>query len=452
MISRHLPSLLSPESLRFLSGFAAASIEAARVRPGESVSPLHPANTTSTTLIRPGGRACYPAVWTQDFAMTLATGHVTPEEMWDHLALVAAAQNGPVARHLASGATIPPHAIPDHVLFDGTPVYFPGTYSGGENQGGEPWGILPPVNNHYEFILIAWHLWRATGSADFLHRSVAGLTLIERLRTAFAVPRTDPETGLVFTDAATRAVGFIYCDSIYMTGYLHFASLLRWRAAHQLAELEDAIAAPPASRAAALRAQVAAIPKNLVRIFGAPDRIGGWMQAATGIGRQPDVWGTIHALHLGLLAGEPARAALREIVLALETGTIACQGAIRHVPTNHDARADSAWERTHTPHNFYQNGAYWHMPSGWLISVLADEHPAWARRIFDDMIAHFRAEDFRQGPECCAPWECIGKTRDACNNPLFLGSVAVPCGVLQDIGFLQKTRSLPPLRLPATMG
>jgi len=39
------------------------------------------------TLIRPGGRACYPAVWTQDFAVTLATGFVTSEEMWNHLRL-----------------------------------------------------------------------------------------------------------------------------------------------------------------------------------------------------------------------------------------------------------------------------------------------------------------------------------------------------------------------------
>ncbi|WP_043584687.1 hypothetical protein [Geminisphaera colitermitum] len=424
---------LDPLALRYLSGLAAAAIETARVRPGQRVTPDLPANTTSHTLIRPGGRDCYPAVWTQDFAMTLATGHVSPDEMWNHLALIATVQNGPAPRRLAlSGALIPPYAIPDHVLFDGTPVYFPGAYSGGEDQGGEPWGLQPPANNHYEFILIAWHLWRATRDANFLHRPIAGLPLIDRLRLAFDVPRTDPETGLVCTDAASRAVGFIYCDSIYMTGRLLFASLLRWRAAHQLAELENALGLPPPPP------RISSAQKfgtHITSVFGGPLRIGGWLMAATETGCQPDVWGTIYALHLGLLTGASARATLREIVNALDAGTIAHQGAIRHVPTNHDARPDSAWERTHTPHNHYQNGAYWHMPSGWLIDILAREHRDWSRRLFDDMIAHFRAEDFRQGSAYNAPWECIGKTdsthpASAHRNPIFLGSVAVPCGVL----------------------
>lgn len=430
---------LDPISLDYLSGFAAAAIEEARVRPGQRVAPVLPANTTPHTLIRPGGRDCYPAVWTQDFAMTLATGHVTPDEMWHHLELIASAQNGPTLRHLAmSGARIPPYAIPDHVLFDGTPIYFPGTYSGGDDQGGEPWGILPPANNHYEFILIAWHLWQVTGDAGFLDRNIRGLSILERLRLAFGVPRIDPDTGLVFTDEISRSVGFIYCDSIYMTGRLLFASLLRWRAAQQLADLEIAAAgSDPAGerRAAILRANVSSIPSSLPDVFGDPARIGGWLMAATQTGRQPDVWGTIYALYLGLFTGPAAQAAYDEIIQALETGSIAHKGALRHVPTNHDARSDSAWERTHTPHNHYQNGAWWHMPSGWLIAVLARKDPVWAKRLFDEMIAHFRAEDFRLGPGHNAPWECIGRTadEDIFRNPVFLGSVAVPCGVLQPI-------------------
>lgn len=363
--------------------------------------------------------------------MALATGFVTAEEMWDHLELIAASQNGPIEQRLASGAVIPPFAIPDHVLFDRRPVYYPGTYSSGEDQGGEPWGIMPPTNNHYDFILIAWHLWRTTGSTDFLVRNIAGLTIIEHLQRAFDVPRTDPKSGLVVTDAATRAVGFIYCDSIYMTGHLLFASLLRWRAAQQLAELEDAMGLN--ASASFVRAQVATIPSNLAETFGAPRRIGGWLMAATDTGRQPDVWGTIYALYLGLLDGESARAALGEIVRALEEGTISLQGAIRHVPVNHDASPTSAWERTLTPHNRYQNGAYWHVPTGWLIAVLAKEHPAVAQRLFNEMITHFQAEDFRKGPEFCAPWECLGQVKDAYANPVFLGSVVVPFGVLKTL-------------------
>ena len=423
------PTILDPASMRFFAGFTEASIEAARVRPGECVSRELPANTSGCTLIRPGGRACYPAVWTQDFAITLKTGFVTPREMADHLELIARAQNGARERRLKSGAVIPPFAIPDHVLFDGKAVFYPGTYSSGQDQGGERWGIVPPTNNHYDFILIAYRLWKAIGKASFLRKKVNGLALIERLRLAFGVPRIDEANGLVFTDEKRRAVGFIFCDSIYMTGHLLFASLLRWRAGQQLAELEAALG--NSRRAEGWRESVATIPIHLSKTFDDPSRIGGWLMAATEIGRQPDVWGTIYALYLGLLKGKRAAAARAEILKALEEGTICHQGALRHVPTNHNASPNSAWERTHTPHNNYQNGAYWHTPAGWLIAVLTKESPAWARRIFKEMIGHFQAEDFRKGEDFHAPWECLGKDGKFRNNPLFIGSVAVPYGVLK---------------------
>ena len=420
---------LPAASMRFFAGFTEASIEAARVRPGEAVSGEHPANTSGRTLIRPGGRACYPAVWTQDFAITLETGFVTPQEMADHLDLVACGQNGAKERRLKSGAIIPPFAIPDHILFNGKAVFYPGTYSCGQDQGGEPWGIVPPTNNHYDFILIAYQLWRATKNVGFLRKKVNGLTLIERLRLAFQVPQIDAASGLIITEAKRRAVGFIFCDSIYMTGHLLFASLLRWRAGQQLADLEEALG--NARKAESWRESVSSIPKNLAATFDDPSRIGGWLMAATGIGRQPDVWGTIYALFLGLLKGRRASEALAEIVKALQEGTICYQGALRHVPTNHDASKNSAWEKSPTPHNHYQNGAYWHTPSGWLIAVLSKRFPALARQVFDEMITHFQAEDFRKGEDFHAPWECFGKHGTAQNNPIFLGSVAVPYGVLK---------------------
>lgn len=424
-------NLLDPASMQFLADFTAASIEAARVRPGEQVSTELPANLSGTTLIRPGGRACYPAVWTQDFAITLETGFVTPQEMTDHLRLIARAQNGPKERLLKSGAIIPPFAIPDHVLFNGEPVFYPGTYSSGEDQGGECWGIIPPTNNHYDFILIAFQIWRATGQSDFLLEAVNGTPIIERLRRAFQVPQIDPHSSLIYTEAKRRAVGFIFCDSIYMTGHLLFASLLRWRGARQLAELEEALG--NRAEAAQWRELVAPIPENLSATFSEPSRIGGWLMAATEVGRQPDVWGTIYALYLGLIKGERADAALAEIVRALKEGTICHEGAIRHVPTNHDASPHSAWEKTHTAHNHYQNGAYWHTPTGWLIAVLADHSPHWAQQLFDEMIVHFQREDFRKGAEFNAPWECFGKNGTARSNPLFIGSVVVPYGALKQL-------------------
>ena len=118
---------------------------------------------------------------------------------------------------------------------------------------------------------------------------------------------------------------------------------------------------------------------------------------------------------------------------ALETGTICYQGALRHVPTDHDASPTSAWERTHTPVNDYQNGAYWHTPSGWLIAALAGEAPQWAERIFRDMVAHLEREDFRKGPGYGAPWECLGRNGLPNRNSGFLGSVVAPYGVMREM-------------------
>lgn len=424
---------LSPNSLEFFAGITEATVESSRVYPGQSVDSRASSlkNSFDYPLIRPGGRRCYPGVWTQDFAMTLATGFVTDQEMLQHLRLIALGQNGPTERPMTTGAVVPPHAVPDHLLFNGAPVYFPGTYSAGDDQGSETWGLRPPSNNPYDFILIAWQLWKSSGDHEFLLETLNGLPLIERLRLGFAVPRIDETTGLIYTEAASRAVGFIFCDSIYFTGHLLTASLLRWRAGYQLAELERALGNP--DRALAWKAEVDRLLPHLVPIFGDPGRIGGWLMAATEIGRQPDVWGTIYALYLGLLKGNAAKAALAEIVHALEEGTIVREGALRHVPTNHDAAPDRVWEKTPTQKNRYQNGAYWHTPTGWLIAVLSESHPDWASRIFEEMIAHLRREDFRQGPEFNGPWECFGPEPEASNNPLFLASVTLPYGIVKDL-------------------
>ena len=152
--------------------------------------------------------------------------------------------------------------------------------------------------------------------------------------------------------------------------------------------------------------------------------------AATEVGRQPDVWGTIYALYLGILDKKTERAARQELLKALDEKTIVYRGAIRHVPTNHDASPTSAWERTPTGYNTYQNGAFWPTPVGWLISVLSKESPRWAARIFKEMIAHLKEEDFRKGKDYCAPWECFGKDGFARSNPVFVGSVAVPYAAL----------------------
>ena len=65
---------IDQSSLTFLKELAAATIESARVRPGQSRGGTGP-NNTGITLITPGGN--YPALWTRDFAMSLDCGLIS---------------------------------------------------------------------------------------------------------------------------------------------------------------------------------------------------------------------------------------------------------------------------------------------------------------------------------------------------------------------------------------
>jgi hypothetical protein len=359
--------------------------------------------------------------------MGYSSGFVSAEEGLGHLRLIASRQNAS-ERRLPTGAIIPTHAIPDHINLDGTPVFYPGTYSSGLDQGGEPWGICPPFNNYFDFIWLAYLLWKDTGNAEIFRETINRRTLLERLTLAYAVPTTDPQSGVVFTNAEQRAVGFIFIDQIYMTGHMLMASLERYRAASQLAEIHralgDATSAQPYQHDAEL------IHANIERIFVNPDANYGWLRAATGTSGQADVWGTLYALYLDILSPPVRNRAIRQILEDMENGNILLEGAVRHVPVNRDASPTSAWEKTIAPHNRYQNGAFWHMPVGWLIAALDREHPAKAAAVFQDYVAHLRKGDFRQGSPHGAPWECIGWGGKADQNPAFVPSVATPYGVL----------------------
>jgi hypothetical protein len=333
-----------------------------------------------------------------------------------------------VERKLRSGAVIPANAIPDHINLNGTPVFFPGTYSSGDDQGGEPWGIHPPVNNHYDIIWLAHLLGEGGGETQLLLSVVDGKTVYERLSLAFDVPESNPATGLVRTSPENRAVGFIFCDSIYMTGDLLMASLERFRAANHMAHFADVLGKE--TEASRFREIAGRIKESIVPVFSDPARIGGWLRAATGFSRQPDVWGTIYAIYCGALEGEPKRRALQTLVRAIEEGQVEFEGGLRHVPLPYDASEQSAWEKTPTPKNRYQNGAYWHMPTGWLVAVLQQDYPETAHAVLDRYTTHMRNNAFTQGSNFGAPWECFGWDGKANQNPLFGPSITMLYGIL----------------------
>jgi hypothetical protein len=421
------PPPIDPASLAFLKELAAATIESARVRPGSSRGGMGP-NATGITIITPGGN--YPALWTRDFAMSLDCGLIGPAEILRHLRLIARCQNGRQERRLPSGGIIPPFAIVDHVNFAGGAVFYPGTYSSGDDQGAPPWGPLPPADDHFYFIHIACALWRYTGTAKFLDETIGGRRLLDRLERAFRSPETDPKSGAIVATKQRRAVGFGFQDSVYLLGGMSFATLLRYRAARQLANLckagGKAEAAPLYNRTAET------IAAHFTAVFADPRKRDGWLLAATEVGKQPDVWATLFALHLGILPAEAAKKARDTVAAAVRApgNTIEYEGAVRHVPSDRYFGADRCWEAGGSL-NSYQSGAFWHTPTGWLIEALQSVDPALARAVCDRFLRHLRDRDFRKGKGGGAPWECFGIDMAAAQNPVYMTSVTLPLAVLQ---------------------
>jgi hypothetical protein len=425
--------------MEFLKGIAAATVQAAHVPPG-AIKTGGGVNTTGIPLITPGGS--YPAFWVRDYALSLDCGLIGPDEMLPQLKLIAHGQNGPRERKFLSGATIPPFAIADHILMNGRPVHVPI----GQFQPAYPWGPLPPADDHFYFIHIAWAYWRDTRDAAFLSEPVDGLTILDRLIKAFHATVTDPQTGAVVAEPRRRMVGFGFQDTIYLLGAMCFATLLRFRAAGQLAELCRAAGSEQEKEFEKIAATIAA---NIIPVFADPEKIGGWLRAATKRCRQPDVWATLFALHLDVLPAEAEKRARETVAEAVAAElVIEYQGAVRHVPTTHDFSETSAWEDSRlAKKGVYQNGAYWHTPTGWLIEALDPVDPALAQGVFDRFIAHLREYDFRQKGIAIrqgltrpsphkpgAPWECFGINLDHAQNPVYMTSVTLPLAVLQKMG------------------
>jgi hypothetical protein len=424
-VSKRLPK----EDLAFLREMTRDVVEASRVKPNSNGGGRWPlTNSCGFTLITPG-KDTYTAFWVRDFSMSMESGFITAEELRDHLLLVCKAQNGPAELKLVNGLHVPAWAIPDHINYDGRPTYYPGTYASGQDQGAGACGRVPPIDDHYEFVHIAYTCWRATRDTDIFEIEVNGATVFQRLENAFASPTVDSETGLAQTTEADRAVGFGFCDGEIHTGKLLFASLLRYRAAGELAELAKALG--HRERVAGYHQIQTTIRANVVPTFGDLRRRGGWLRAATGLSSQPDVWGTLFALHLGLLDRAEAAAARNMVADAVRRGTITLEGGVRQVPTDLDFSKTTAWERSMCAINTYQNGGYWHTASGWLIEALWKTDRPLALQVFREMLAHLRAQDFRKGPGYGAPWEVYGPNGQARQNGVYMTSVALPYGILK---------------------
>ena len=417
------------DAMQFAETLTADVLEASRVYPGQSVAGYGP-NATGGTLIRPGGRDCYPSYWIRDFAMSLECGLVSPAEMEHALRLTASRQQSS-DWHTPSGSLVPRGAIADHITFDGKPIFFPGSMD--YDKQGQPWGYYPSLDDHFFFVDIAWQLISQGNRLDILDAVIEGMSLLDRLDLAFAVPSVDADTQLVCCDEEKRGVSFGFTDIVVHTGYLLFCSLLRFRAAKQLAQMHQLRGAQQRAQAYEAIAQTAA---TSIRSTFALEN--GLLKASTGKSSQVDVWGSAFAVYCGLWDGEDGQRACRALAHALSQGTIAWRGNIRHVPTDGDHSAESAWEQVvgKWPKNHYQNGAYWNTPTGWVCYAVAQVDQRAARQLATEYVDQLREDDFRQGPKFGAPYECIHPQGDHRQNPVYLTSMTCPLAAFKRLGWL----------------
>lgn len=407
------------DDLAWLEAQTRAVFEESRVPAGATVAGVGP-NTTGYTVIRPGGRNAYPAFWIRDYAMSLDVAMVTPEEQRHMLFLTALHQVDEETR-LPSGSVLPPGSVPDHVAFGDVPIYFPGVLEDYEQQGGPQWGLYPCLDDQFFFVHMAWVYARTVKASEFLRESVRGKPLLQRLEEACAMPPSRADSGLVFAEENARGVNFGFFDTVVHTGDLLFCSLLKFRALRELADLCNLLGDKEEARA---HLEAAARLSEAITATFVTDS--GWLRASTGTSAQPDVWGTAFAVYIGALPPQIEQTACETLARALREGTIAWQGGIRHVPVNADFSATTAWEKAYADKNRYQNGAYWHTPTGWVCYAAAKADFAAAQALAEAYLAHLREDDFRNGPEHGAPWECLHPEENHRQNPVYLTSVSCP--------------------------
>ena len=280
---------------------------------------------------------------------------------------------------------------------------------------------MPSLDDHFYFIEMAWHLIIPGNDKRLLELTIKGISLAERLEAAFAVPPTDADGILVCCDEANRGVSFGFSDSITHTGNLLFCSLLRCRAARQLGEIFRVKG--DYDKSESYKHIASRISENIPQVFSNAD---GLLCSSTGKSSQPDVWGSAFAVYSELLLESVSVVVSKALTQALEHGTIAWKGNIRHVPEDADFNAATAWEIASTAKNTYQNGAYWGTATGWVAYAVTQVNEVLAADLIREYIKELREGDFRQGAEFGSPWECIHYDGDYKQNPVYMTSVTCP--------------------------
>jgi len=325
-------------------------------------------------VLLPSGDEKYISFWVRDAAMMAESGLVPNEDLKRYIEIIATCgQNGEQSLHLANGLIVPPFAVADHINYDGKPVFFPGTYRSGEDQGDGSYGFYPPFCDNYYFVIMAGQYLHQSGDWAILNRTYGGMPLTDRLEKAFAGYQIDPETELCVSNPDRYTVDWGFVDGVKKTGKLMMASCLRYHAAQILQQIF-----PDSAYYAGI---IKTLQESILQTFY--DENTGWFWSATDLCRQHDVWATAYAVFLGITREPKTLSALAE---GYRNQTAVVHGYVRHLLTCEDHSDDTAWESTIAEYGTYQNGGYWATPTGWYGYALFLHDGS--INIFEDFLQH----------------------------------------------------------------
>tara|TARA_R110002049_G_scaffold61722_2_gene165654 strand:+ start:1399 stop:2961 length:1563 start_codon:yes stop_codon:yes gene_type:complete len=418
--------ILSGKDFQFLESLTATIIDSSRIYPGQKVADQMGNNNTGSILVKPGGRGSYPAFWIRDYAMSLESGYITGDEQRNMLILTAATQ-ADKTWITKNGSLIPLGAIADHIRMDDSlPIYFPGTYSF-EEQGTPQFGRTPPYGDQFLFVHMVHYYVKTTKDLSILNQEINGTRLIDRLEIAFNVPPSGLDNHIVTTTEHFRGIDFGFRDVMTITGDLCYPSILKFRAAMELAELFEKLENKTKADKYSL---IASKIKGALPLVFMDER--GMLKASTGKGNQADVWSTALAIYYDILSKENTERTSRFLSKAYENGHLSYNGNIRHILTTDDFSESTAWEFSLAQKNTYQNGAYWGTPTGWVCYAIAKTNFKLAQKLAKEYIDDLREYDFRKGLEYGAPYECFHPSGHR-QNPLYMTTVSCPLAAFRAI-------------------
>jgi hypothetical protein len=411
--------VINESNLRFLRELTSDVIDSSRIYPGQVIAANIGPNNTGGVLIRPGGRDCYPSFWIRDYSMSLETGLITPDEQ-KHMLLLTASTQCDQPWITRGGSLVPYGAIADHIrIDDGLPVYFPGTLDY-DDQGNKIFGMVPPYDDQYFFVHMAWYYVTTTHDTSVLSKKIKGTPLICRLVNAYNLPPSRQDNGIVVTSDDFRGVDFGFRDVITMTGGLCMTSILKYRSACELKEIFELTGNKDISEK---YSETAAKLKKAIPLTFMDER--GMLHASTGKSSQADVWSTALAVWFHVLEGDEMKKTSRFLADAYENGYLSNKGNIRHVLTIDDFDNTTSWEFSLAAKNTYQNGAYWGTPTGWVCYAIALTDTELAGKLADEYIEDLKKNDFRLGGGKGAPYECFHPS-GFIQNPVYMTTVTCP--------------------------